>query len=67
MTRQQFLEKWEVVMAGLALRGYYAENHLGPLERLQYTLRAPAKVRSLLEEMYADAQTVPQQPTQRKP
>jgi hypothetical protein len=54
MTREAFVRKWRVHLAGLALFGVASEVKDGPLARAAKVLEIPAEAERLLGMMFDD-------------
>lgn len=59
MTREAFIAKWRVHLAGLALYGVATEATGGPLVRAARALEIPGQVESLLSKMFDSLQPPP--------
>lgn len=65
MTRQEFVRKWRIQLAGLALYGIANEAKGGPLQRAAHALEVPGQVERLLNDLYDDL--APKEPAPPRP
>ncbi len=62
MTKAEWIERWEKVIAGGFLLGYHDAKTLTPSQQVEKAWKLAPEVRALLAKMFDDSQTPPKGP-----
>lgn len=58
-TKDEWIARWRLQLAGLAMFGVVSDAKDGPLQRAARWMEIPAQVEKLLAQMYADLDPKP--------